>query len=202
MQYGDLQKMNTLMLCDIFDTLNISNGYDTELIRTAVNLNQLWAIELAYPGHTDNTDIPDEVDFISNVMNLFHDLKSAFSNFNEQEKRQISRVIPDFSEKYDLEFSGFHPQLERNMADISRLLVMLGYYSEDDLLKNACTPATGRYIQMLEFFTPFQNRPVKKEIIPPEIFCEIVLAGRNDYALMNVLRRNKWAASSHGVCGR
>lgn len=191
MQHTNLQKMNTLMLCDIFDNLNISNGYDTELIRTAVNMNQLWAIELAYPGHTDNTDIPEEVDFINKIMYLFHDLKSVFSNFNEQEKRQVTRTIPDFSEKYDLEFCGFHPDMEKNMTDISRLLVLLGYYSEDDLLKNSCSPATGRYIQMQEIFTHFQSGPTNKEAFPPEIFCEIVLAGRIDYALNDVLNQKK-----------
>lgn len=195
MQYGDLQKLNTQMLCDIVDNLNISSGYDTELIRTAVNMNQLWAIELAYPGHTDNTEIPEEVDFINNIMHLFHALKSAFSNFNEQEKRQITRMIPDFSERYDLEFCGFHPGTERNMTDISHLLVMLGYYSEGDLLKNSCTPVTGRHIQMLEVFMHSQDKQVKKEIIPPEIFCEIILAGRIDCALKNALNRKKEGVS-------
>ncbi|MNG54584.1 hypothetical protein D3C79_126300 [compost metagenome] len=178
MQYGDLQKMNTLMLCDIIDTLNIKSGYDTELIKTAVNLGHLWAIEIAYPGHIEDADIPEEVGFINDILHLFDVLKSTFNSFNTEEKMLITEAIPDFSEKHDLTFYGFNAEMERNMNDISRLLLLLGYHSGRDLLKNALTPTTGRYTQMLDIFFIFNGKSTPEDRLPPDVFCEIVNAGR------------------------
>lgn len=181
MSNSALQKINTLILCDIIDTLNINNGYDTELIRTAVNQDHLWAIEMAYPGHVENSDIPEEVGFINDILHLFKILKSTFNSYSAQEKVLVIRAIPDFSEKYDLSFYGFNAEMEKNMTDISRLLLLLGYHSGTDLLKDSLTPATGRYTQMLNIFSHFTNDTSLADALPPDIFCKIIHAGRVDH---------------------
>lgn len=189
MKEDDLQKINTLMLCDIVEALNIHSGYNTELIRAAVSLDHLWAIEIAHPGHVENADIPEEVSFIHDILHLFNVLKKSFNQFNKNEKQYIKKVLPDFSFRYDLIFYGFDPVTEGNMVNIASLLVLLGEYPADDLMKSSATPSVGRYTQMLDVFNGSHCETPESAPLSPARFCEIIQAGRVDDGFRKLLTR-------------
>ena len=45
MSYSQAEKLQILMMCDIYEKLGIENSYNPEIIRTAIDTGNYWAIE-------------------------------------------------------------------------------------------------------------------------------------------------------------
>lgn len=173
-----LHKLSVMMMCDLFDHFGLQNGYDTDLIRTAIATNHLWALEVAYPGLLDDFEIPEEAIFIDETVCLYKKLKFTYDSFTNAERDKLHVIIPNFSMKYDISFQGFNIISERNMVDISRIMKLLNYHEDVDLMKEALTAMTERYSAMLDILGTSCCENDTTEKFSLENFCKIILAGR------------------------
>ena len=73
-----LHKLSVFMMCDLFDHFDLRNGYDTELIRTAISTNHLWALEVAYPGLLNEFEVPEETVFINDKIVFYIGVDSDY----------------------------------------------------------------------------------------------------------------------------
>ncbi|MFH5067047.1 hypothetical protein ACHHY8_01590 [Enterobacter cloacae complex sp. 2024EL-00215] len=173
-----LHKLSVFMMCDLFDHFDLRNGYDTELIRTAISTNHLWALEVAYPGLLNEFEVPEETVFINETACLFKKLQRTYHTFSDSEKDKLFTAIPNFSLTHDLAFQGFDSISERNMLDVSKILTLLGYHSDMDLTKETYNATTQRYTRMLDLVILPGQENDPSGVFSLELFCKIILAGR------------------------
>ena len=68
MSYSQAEKLQILMMFDIYEKLGIENSYNPEIIRTAIDTGNYWAIEWAYQDLSTGAPTPPEVTFVCDVL--------------------------------------------------------------------------------------------------------------------------------------
>lgn len=101
-----LHKLSVFMMCDLFDHFDLRNGYDTELIRTAISTNHLWALEVAYPGLLNEFEVPEETVFINETACLFKKLQRTYHTFSDSEKDKLLLLFQIFRLRTTSHFRG------------------------------------------------------------------------------------------------
>lgn len=177
MAYTQAEKLQILMLCDIYRALDIKNSFDPDLIDEAVTSGNTWAISSKYDILNDDSETPESVKFFIDTIDMFSCLKYTYGYFNEAEKAEVSASIPHFKNERSLEFLGFDGNNEAEFLSIGSMLKTMGGYEDFDLTKNSHMPCVDTYRRMLDVFLPARNEDWTHEAgISKESFIAVLNA--------------------------
>ncbi|EOV0969707.1 YfbU family protein [Edwardsiella piscicida] len=178
MKYSQAEKLQVMMLCDIYRALEIENSFDPDIIEEAVSTDNYWAINWAYQSLDSGEDNPPEVKFFGDTMDMYSILKYTYDNFSDDEKSEVSEAVSHFNQAHCLEFPGFDGNNETEYLVIGEILQKMGRFPEiGDLTKNSHMPSVEIYKRMLQEFLPARaNEWSHGRGIPKEAFIRTLNA--------------------------
>ncbi|MEH8822783.1 hypothetical protein RAG06_26740 [Klebsiella pneumoniae] len=71
MKYTQQEKLQTLMLCEIFKALEIKDSFNSDLIYKAIQSDQYWALDWEYSDLDSGEDTPEEVTFFVDTFDMW-----------------------------------------------------------------------------------------------------------------------------------
>ncbi len=155
MKYTQQEKLQTMMLCEIYRAMGIQNSFNPDLIEEALSTDQYWAIDWEYPGIQSDEDTPENVKLFVDTYDMYSIIKYTYDHLDAQGKAEIAKSVSHFDEEHHLHFPGFDGNNETNYLIIGGLLKTMGRFSgNDDLTKNSHMPSVEIYRRMLEVFIP------------------------------------------------
>lgn len=175
MSYSQAEKLQLLMMCDIYRTLNIKNSFNPDVIEEAINTNNYWAISWDNEALSDDNELPNNVRFVIDTIEMYLQLEYTYSNMSEEDQLEVRSLIPHFSPDTSLTFPGFDGNNETKYNQISRLLNMLNCFKDINITKNSHHPSIDIYRRMLELFLPARDKFIHGIGIPKSDFIQIFL---------------------------
>ncbi len=159
MEFTNQQKLIIGLLTDIHEKLGINDSYDADFVRRAVVEDQGWALSWRYPGSFEESgDDPQEVSYVSDVLEMWSVLESSFEALNAAKRKQLAEVADPFGR--NVKFPGFDGNNEHEYLAIARMFV-------DDLdrwtefkgrVNNSHMPTTDRYKRMITEFKAIREQ--------------------------------------------
>ncbi|MFJ5428982.1 YfbU family protein [Pectobacterium actinidiae] len=155
MKYSQQEKLQVMMLCEIYRALDIKNSFDPDLIEQAVSTDQYWALDWEYSGISSGEETPHDVKLFVDTYDMYDILKYTYDRFSDEDKTEVSGAISHFNEKHSLSFPGFDGNNETQYLTIGSLLKTMGRFTgKEDLTKNSHMRSVEIYQRMLEVFLP------------------------------------------------
>jgi len=155
MKYTQQEKLQILMLCDIYRALGIKHSYDPEIIEEAITSENYWAINWEYQHLHSGEETPKEVTFFVDVYDMYKILNETYTKLSPEDKADVAAQVQFFNEQHSLEFLGFDGNNEGEYMSIGRMLQKMGRFSgSDELTENSHTEKANSYKRMLEVFLP------------------------------------------------
>lgn len=176
MKYTQQEKLNILMLCEIYRALGIKNSFNPDLIEEAISTDNYWAIDWEYQGISSGEETPASVKLVVDTIDMFEILQYTYDNLNEQDKLDVAAQVEHFNPDYALKFSGFDGNNEGRYMGIARLLEMMRRSAKGDLTKNSHSPRVEVYRRMLEVFLPARDAWIHDVGISKEALIETLNA--------------------------
>lgn len=176
MSYSQADKLQLLMMCDIYRALGIENSFNPDVIEEAINTSNYWAISWDNEALNDGTEFPDRVKFVVDTIEMYSLLDYTYSNMSDDDRQLVSNEVPRFSQAHSTTFPGFDGNNEYEYIQIARLLRMLGCFEGYDITKNSHHPSIDTYRRMLEVFLPIRDSFVHEVGISTQDFIRIYLA--------------------------
>ncbi|HHK8149046.1 TPA: YfbU family protein [Serratia marcescens] len=157
MSYTQAEKLQLLMLCDIYEKLEIDNGFDPDVLREAISSNNTWAIDWIAPSLSTDEDTPEEVKFVCDVLDMYDFLQFTYSQLPQDKKDQLAAEIPHFRGDDSVTFPGFDGNNEGRLMSIASMLEKMNRFNRQDITKNAHMPTVAIYRRMLDVFLPIRG---------------------------------------------
>lgn len=154
MAYTQAEKLQTLMLCEIYRALGIKDSFNPDIIEEAISSGNYWAINWQYSSISDDEDTPDNVKFFLDTVDMYDILKYTYERFSDEEKGEISSSIARFNAKTTLDFPGFDGNNESEYLGIGHMFKLMGRFDSMNLTKNSHMPSVAIYRRMLDVFLP------------------------------------------------
>lgn len=156
MKLSDGEKLIIHMLSKLYEKNNIEDDINTGLIESAIAYDQLWAINIEYPGIV-GADVPEDVDKIIAILNMWQHIEDDYSKLTYEQKRQLEDKVP-FDGK-DPKFTGFHHKDEIEPLSIVKFLVKeLGRFDNFNARKlDSYNLELDGYLRMLDVFQTFSK---------------------------------------------
>ncbi|MDG9926913.1 MULTISPECIES: YfbU family protein [unclassified Pseudomonas] len=176
MEFSNAQKLIVTLLTDIHRALKIDDGVEPEFVQRMVAGGTGWALAWRYPGIFETpTDTPPEVDYVTDVLEMWQAIEAHYDELGDAEKRQLAEICPVFGK--NPRFSGFDGNRETDLRAIVQILVNdLGYW---DFLEgrdtNSHAPMVDVYSRLLEAFNSWLD---EHSVFDPtlEEFAELLSA--------------------------
>lgn len=155
MKYTQQEKLQILMLCDVYRALGIKHSFDPDIIEEAITSENYWAIDWEYQHLSSGRSTPPEVKFFVDTYDMYAILGETYNKLSPEDKADVASNVKFFNEVYSLEFPGFDGNNEGQYMSIGRMLRQMGRFSgSDELTKNSHSEKVNSYRRMLEVFLP------------------------------------------------
>ncbi|EJD6377281.1 YfbU family protein [Providencia rettgeri] len=170
-----IDKLNTLMLCDIIEHLKINTELDAELIRYAITSGNDWILNSEY-GSLLNIDAvkKEEVDYVVNILNMYRGLSAALKKFSIDVKKKL---ISNYRLKIidcDIQIPGFDGNNESQYINIVEGFLKTDRFSEQkEPIANTHSNTTAHYRAMLSEYEKL-NAPMRRFEITEDEFINII----------------------------
>lgn len=86
MKYSQPEKLQIMMLCEIYRALDIKDSFDPNLIEDAVTSDNYWALEWEYPSLESEDETPEDVKLFVDTYDMYDILKYTYERFSEDDK--------------------------------------------------------------------------------------------------------------------
>jgi hypothetical protein len=176
MNFTQAEKLQTLMLCDIYEKLGIEDGYNPQLIRSALDTDSYWAIGWAYQDLATEEGNPKEVSFVCDVLDMYSILQYTYERLTTEQKDQLAKDVKSFNPKHDIVFGGFDWNNEGEYVTVTRMFKLLERFETQNIDKNSHSPRVAMYSRMLEEFLPARKHFVHNEGVSYEALCKVLNA--------------------------
>lgn len=163
MKLTDAEKLTLAMICEIHTELKLNaKGYDSKLIRSALETGNTWAIEWEYAdvlGFEQKDEHP-ELSKVVDVMEMWEFMEEGFDALTPQEKDVLAEKAHPFGR--DVKFRGFDGNNESQLMSITLFLIdkmdRFQRFAGRDL--NSHMPSMDGYQRMYKVFKPwYDNYP-------------------------------------------
>lgn len=170
LKFSDAEKLNTLMLCDIFKHLEIESDIDPEFVEAAVHGGHFWGLVWKYPGiyhgHKDNEQVVTEV---ADVLAMWYFIESGYEKLSKKDKERVKTEAEPFGEH--VTFLGFDGNNESEYMGIAHFLICkldrFSNFEGRDL--NSHIPSIETYRRMFGVFEPMQRNLMGGELSASQI---------------------------------
>lgn len=159
MKLTPIEKLQLLMLCDIYKQSNIQGNFNPQLIEDAIRSGNSWVIEENYASLINQPDIDDnKVALVFQILAMYRTIKSSYDKLSEADKQRLSEKLKPFGREKDLQFCGFDTNLEADYFSIANMLKKSKRFIEiTGLDSDSHTLMLPTYQKMLTVYTPLFN---------------------------------------------
>lgn len=175
MKFTDEQRLIVMMLADIQESLNIRGDFDPKFISKVAAWKNEFAIAWASNGIFDDSNTPEEFQFVIDVVDMWSFIERAVGSFSTEERAELEGKAGVWGK--NPKFQGFDGNNETDLMSYVTLLVedlnRFTDFSGRDF--NSHVPLTGRYTAMLNKFTPVRSTLLDRRLTVDEL-AEILLA--------------------------
>ena len=154
MIYTQAEKLQILLLCDIYETLGINKDYNTEFIKKAISTDNILAIGLEYPILSNGSELPAHVQLFTETVEMYITLRNAYSQMSFSDKMLVSNSIDYFDHATVLYFPGFDGNNEAEYISVGEIYTFMEYWPGAILTKNSHTQKAQKYRDMLAIYNP------------------------------------------------
>lgn len=170
-----IDKLNTLMLCDIIEYLKINTELDAELIRYAITSGNDWILNDKYGSLLNIESITkEEVSYVVSILNMYRGLSAALNKFPNDVK---DRIISDHGLKIidrNIQIPGFDWNHEYQYANIVEGFLKIDRFCEQkEPIANTHSNTTTHYRAMLSEYEKL-NAPMRRSEITEDEFINII----------------------------
>lgn len=181
MNLTNAEKLTLAMICEIHTELKLNaKGYDSKLIRSAIETGNTWAIPWQYSDVLEFEDEiePPELAQVTNVMEMWEFLEEGFKALTPHEKGELAEKAQTFGR--DVKFGGFDGNNESTFWSIANFLVnkMALFQRFDGRDLNSHVPSMASYQRMYEVFKPWLENYPHRTLNVDEL-ADILNARRN-----------------------
>ena len=156
-KFSDGEKLNMLMLCEIFKHLKIKSELEPEFIEAAVHGGHYWGLKWQYPGiyhgSEDNEQVIGEV---CDVLDMWTCIESGHAKLSKKDKELVKTEAEPFGEH--VTFRGFDGNNESEYMGIASFLIgeLNRFTNFQDRDLNSHCPSIETYKRMLDVFEPMR----------------------------------------------
>ncbi|MGX9359609.1 YfbU family protein [Pantoea ananatis] len=154
MSYTQAEKLQLLMLCDIYKTLGIQNSFDPDLIDEAISTDNTWAIGWQYQMLNDGSQKPYRVSLFADTVEMYDMLRYTYGQMAPHEKTQVANAIPHFNAQNSIIFPGFDGNNEAEYITVGGIFKLMGLWQGVDLTRNSHIQMVQKYENMLKIYIP------------------------------------------------
>lgn len=124
------EKLTLLMLCDLYEHLDIKGDIDHNIVRNAISSGNLWAIDQEY-HLSDDEDIPKKVhDEVNKTLFAYRCLSSSLRNLAPDDQIELQTKYDLKLENNFIQFPGYDGNNESEHHSVTQMLGTLGSYEE------------------------------------------------------------------------
>lgn len=147
------ERLITLMLCELYDKLDVVGEVDPDFLRTAIYTENEWSLAWKYPGIPfKSEDEPPELREVLDILEMWSFIETSYAELGQDEKNLLLTRTQPFTTAP--RFPGFDGNNEAEYISISSILIdqldRFQDFSGRDL--NAHMPTLGTYRRMLAKF--------------------------------------------------
>lgn len=147
------ERLITLMLCELYDKLDVVGEVDPDFLRTAIYTENEWGLAWKYPGIPfEPTEEPPELRQVLDILEMWSFIETSYAELSEADKADLLARTHHFSTAP--KFPGFDGNNEAEYISISSILInqldRFQEFSGRDL--NAHMPTLDIYRRMLAKF--------------------------------------------------
>lgn len=147
------ERLITLMLCELYDKLDVVGEVDPDFLRTAIYTENEWSLAWKYPGIPfEPGEEPPELREVLDILEMWSFIEASFAELSEEDKTSLLAKTKPFTT--EPKFLGFDGNNEAEYISISSILIdqldRFQDFSGRDL--NAHAPTIETYRRMLTKF--------------------------------------------------
>lgn len=164
------EKLIALMLCELYEHLEIDGEIEPTFIQSAIHGGHLWGLQWRYPGifqgeEDDNRVLKEVVD----VLNMWTFIESAYQRLSKKDKGRVEKEADPFGKH--VAFPGFDGNYECEHLSIATFLIEdMGRFSDfKDRDLNSHATLLDSYRRMLRVFEPMRRNLVGARLNPSQI---------------------------------
>lgn len=149
MSYTNADKLQLLMLCDIYKELDIQGGFNPDIISTAISTGNLWAIDAEY-SMVIGEEIPKEVrDNVVAALNCYRYISASIAKLPAADKDELVTEFKLNIHDKHVQFPGYDGNSEGEYSSVARMFGVLGKFSEQiEIDKNSHEENRDAYSEM------------------------------------------------------
>ncbi len=176
MSYTQAEKLQILMLTEIFRKLNIENSFDPDIVDIAVTTDNTWILEWEYYALKTDEDTPPAVIWVADVLTMYNELLFSFKQLAPHEVKQLGDGIKHFSGIETFTFPGFDGNNEGQLLIIADLLKRANRFTNMDITKNSHSPTKDVYTRMLKVYEAERKNFIDGKGFPVQSLVDIINA--------------------------
>ncbi|MBC3378482.1 YfbU family protein [Serratia fonticola] len=158
MSYTQAEKLQILMLTEIFRKLNIENSFNPDIIDIAVTTDNTWILEWDYYALKTENDTPPDVIWVADVLTMYNELLFSYKNLNPGEIKELEDQLEHFHGEKTFTFPGFDGNNEGRFMTIADLFKRSHRFTNMDITKNSHMPTKEIYSRMLKVYNEERNQ--------------------------------------------
>ncbi|MGE6304231.1 YfbU family protein [Serratia liquefaciens] len=130
MGYTKAEKLQLLMLCDIYKKLNIEGGFNPDIISGAISSGNLWAIDVEY-SMLIGDEVSDNVrENVVSALNCYRYISASLNNLHVTDKDELVTEFKLHIHDKQVQFPGYDGNNEGEYSSVARMFGELGRFSE------------------------------------------------------------------------
>lgn len=116
------ERLITLMLCELYDKLDVAGEVDPDFLRTAIYTENEWSLAWKYPGIPfESGEEPPELREVLDILEMWSFIETSYAELNENDK--ISLLAKSHPFTTAPQFPGFDGNNEAEYISISSILI-------------------------------------------------------------------------------
>lgn len=160
MKLSTAEKLQLMMLCDIYREQEIDGEFDPDLISEAITSGNTWAITDKYQFLEWAEDVSeDQVKFVYKVLTMYSVLDNSYKQLSTDDTKRLLVEIKAYGKSSPTAFPGFDGNEETDYYSITGMMEKMGKYKfMEDIDKNSHSPMSSTYYEMLLTYEPLFSR--------------------------------------------
>lgn len=116
------ERLITLMLCELYDKLDVAGEVDPDFLRTAIYTENEWSLAWKYPGIPfESGKEPPELREVLDILEMWSYIEASYTDLDENEKENLLARTTPFTTAP--QFTGFDGNNEAEYISISSILI-------------------------------------------------------------------------------
>jgi uncharacterized protein YfbU (UPF0304 family) len=165
-----IDKINTIMLCNIIDHFGINSDIDTATVKYAVETGNLWVLNAKYSHFSEDEPSKEVRDEVISILNMYRGLSAALRKLpDDKQKKIIGKFDLRVIDKH-IQIPGFDGNNESDYFSVIESFVKIDRFVEQKLpVDNTHDEAVPNYQLMLDAFNKLSAVNRRFELTDDEI---------------------------------